>query len=264
MWSIDVCSKHSQYLSSIGIQNKRDISRIHHESFHEWFRLHVEEGYEEAREEIKILAKGPMLIARKYNSYTINGFKFHTQSYDESRPVQSSGVALLAETTCFERGNKDSFITGNKTYYGIIKEIIELDYHHKGYVVVFKCDWVDNRAQDKWVKTDQFGVTTVNFKHLFNTGERILDEPFILASQAAQVYYVPDPIEPEWFAVVQSKPRDMYDMDDIAENENLNNNHFVELPDLHSNVTVNVVAGDVPCVRTDIDGIIVDAKKPRK
>ncbi|XP_062182055.1 uncharacterized protein LOC133886331 [Phragmites australis] len=164
-----------------------------------------------------------MLIARKYNSYTINGFKFHTQSYDERRPVQSSGVALLAETTCFERGNKDSFITGNKTYYGIIKEIIELDYHHKGYVVVFKCDWVDNRVQDKWVKTDQFGVTTVNFKHLFNT-------------------------------VVQSKPRDMYDMDDIAENENLNNNHFVELPDLRSNVTVNVVASDVPCVRTDIDG----------
>jgi nicotinic acid mononucleotide adenylyltransferase len=54
---------------------------------------------EEACDEIKKLAKDPMLIARQYNSYTINGFNFHTQSYDENRGFQSSGVALAAETT---------------------------------------------------------------------------------------------------------------------------------------------------------------------
>jgi len=73
--------------------------------------------------------------------------------------------------------------------------------------VLFKCDLVDNRVQNKWVKTDQFGITSVNFKHLFNIGEKISDEPFILASQAVQVYYVPDPVDTEWTAVVQSKPR---------------------------------------------------------
>jgi len=36
------------------------------------------------------------MIATTYNSYAINGFKFHTFSYDEGRPVQGSGVALVA------------------------------------------------------------------------------------------------------------------------------------------------------------------------
>jgi hypothetical protein len=62
-------------------------------------------------------------------------------------------------------------VVRNKIYYGIIKEIIELNYCNKGSIVLFKCDWVDNR----WVKTDQFGITSVNLNHLFNTGERLLD-----------------------------------------------------------------------------------------
>jgi hypothetical protein len=84
--------------------------------------------------------------------------------------------------------------------------------------VLFKCVWVDNRVHNKWVRTDKFGITSANFKYLFNTGEKISDEPFILSSQASQVYYVPDPIETEWVTVVQPKPRDLYRSDD-AENE---------------------------------------------
>jgi hypothetical protein len=225
----------------------------------------VEEIGEEASDEIQILAKAPMMIARKYSSYTINGFDFHTKSYDDGRSVQNSGVALIAESECFERGNKDNIILGNKTYYGIIKEIVELNYQHKGNVVLFKCDWVDNRVQDKWVKTDQFGVTSVNFRYLFNTGEKISDEPFILASQAVQVFYVPDPIDTEWAAVLQSKPRDFYDMDNL-ESEHLDNGNglVVPLQDLKGNVTVDIINGVVPAVRTDIDSIIVEPKKSRK
>jgi hypothetical protein len=225
----------------------------------------VEEIGEEASDEIQILAKAPMMTARKYSSYTINGFDFHTKSYDDGRSVQNSGVALIAESECFERGNKDNIILGNKTYYGIIKEIVELNYQHKGNVVLFKCDWVDNRVQDKWVKTDQFGVTSVNFRYLFNTGEKISDEPFILASQAVQVFYVPDPIDTEWAAVLQSKPRDFYDMDNL-ESEHLDNGNglVVPLQDLKGNVTVDIINGVVPAVRADIDSIIVEPKKSRK
>ena len=225
----------------------------------------MEEIGEEASDEIQILAKASMMIARKYSSYTINGFDFHTKSYDDGRSVQNSGVALIAESECFERGNKDNIILGNKTYYGIIKEIVELNYQHKGNVVLFKCDWVDNHVQDKWVKIDQFGVTSVNFRYLFNTGEKISDEPFILASQAVQVFYVPDPIDTEWAAVLQSKPRDFYDMDNL-ESEHLDNGNGLVVPlhDLKGNVTVDIINGVVPAVRTDIDGIIVEPKKSRK
>jgi hypothetical protein len=120
-------------------------------------------------------------------------------------------------------------------------------------------------VQDKWIKTDQFGITSVNIKHLFNTGEKVSDEPFILASQAVQVYYVSDPIDTEWAAVVQSKPRDVYDFDNL-ENEHIDNDSglTVLLPDLNRNVTVDIINGIVPSVRTDIDGIIVDPKKSEK
>ena len=99
---------------------------------------------EEAPNEIKNLAKMPMMAARKYSSYRINGFDFHTYSYDVGRSVQNSGVALVAETTCFESGNNNDFLMGKKTYYGVIKDIVELNYAHEGNVVLFKCDWVDN------------------------------------------------------------------------------------------------------------------------
>ena len=206
-----------------------------------------------------------MMIAHKYSSYTINGFNFHIQSYDEGRSIQNSGVAVTAESTSFEIGNNDNIIIGTNTYYGIIKEILEINYQHKGNVVLFKCDWVDNRVHNKWVKTDQFGITSVNFQHLFNTGERISDEPFILASQALQVYYVPDPVDTEWAAVVQSKPRDVYDFDNL-ESESVDNDNGVvqQLAALNVDVAVDIVNGTIPTIRTDIDGTLVDPKKTKK
>ena len=103
-------------------------------------------------------------------------------------------------------------------------------------------------------KKDQFGVTSVNLKHLFNTGENMLDEPFILTSQAVQVYYVKEGPESDWYAVAQSKPRDLYDM--VVDNEIRN-----PMPDLDANVDLSGLFGDVVHVRTDIDGVIVAERK---
>jgi len=89
------------------------------------------------------------MSARKYISYSINGFNFHTKSYDEGRPIQNSGVAVVVEATTFEGRNNNYGIIRNNIYYGVIKEILELNYNHKGSVVLFKCDWVDKHVQDK-------------------------------------------------------------------------------------------------------------------
>jgi len=148
----------------------------------------------------------------------------------------------------------------SKTYYGVIKDILELNYHHQGKIVLFKCDWIDNRVRDKWVKIDKFGVTMVNFKHLFNTGDKELDEPFIFASQATQVYYVQDPIDADWFAVLKSKQRDMYDMEERLDNSTEIGSF---LPDLDAHTQVNVSIGG-SCVRTDIDGIMIAENQPSK
>jgi hypothetical protein len=102
----------------------------------------------------------------------------------------------------------------------------------------------------------------MNFKHLFNTGEKISDEPFILASQAVQVFYVPNPIDIEWVAVVQPKPQDLYGSED-GENDILDDDNDVAMtiPYMNPNVNVSVVGECVPCARTNIDGIIVNRVK---
>lgn len=47
-----------------------------------------------------------------------------------------------------------------------------------------------------------------------------IDEPYILATQAEQVYYVKDTRDPKWFVVVKTKPRDLYDFPPTEEEEN--------------------------------------------
>ena len=61
-------------------------------------------------EEIQTLSNEPLMVATKYNSYTINGHNFHTKSYDEGRSVQCSGVALVAQTSSFSSGNNSALL----------------------------------------------------------------------------------------------------------------------------------------------------------
>jgi len=56
---------------------------------------------EKVPDEIEILAQAPITSAQKYSSYRINGFDFYAESYDVARSIQSSGVSLVAKSTCF-------------------------------------------------------------------------------------------------------------------------------------------------------------------
>jgi hypothetical protein len=77
------------------------------------------------------------------------------------------------------------------------------------------------------------------------------------------VYYVPE--DNDWSTAVQSKPRDVYDLDNL-ENEHTDSDMGSVWPlyDLSVDVTMDIVNGVVPSVRTDIDGIIIDPKKTKK
>jgi hypothetical protein len=96
--------------------------------------------------------------------------------------------------------------------------------------------------------------------------ERLLDEPFILASQATHVYYVQDLIDREWSVVVRSKPREIYDMaaSDSEQADHQNEFHS-PIPDLYTKVyDLNIFLQDMNYVRTDIDGTIVAEKRGSK
>lgn len=69
-------------------------------------------------------------------------------------------------------------------YYGVVKEIWEVSYT-KFSVPIFKCKWVDNKTG---IKIDDTGLTVMDFRKV---GYK--NEPFIIAKQASQVFYVKDP-----------------------------------------------------------------------
>ena len=74
-------------------------------------------------------------------------------------------------------GNKDS-------YFGVIEEIWELEYGPL-MIPLFRCQWV-NRAGGG-ITIDRYEMTIVDFKKI---GYK--DEPFVLAKDVAQVFYVKD------------------------------------------------------------------------
>ncbi|KAL7209929.1 hypothetical protein ACSBR1_031488 [Camellia fascicularis] len=75
--------------------------------------------------------------------------------------------------------------------------------------VLFKCDWINN-VRGK--KEDNFKFTLINFNHLLYRDDQITNEPFILVSQAEQVWYVADPIESDCQVVVKMSQRGLFDM----------------------------------------------------
>ncbi|KAG8371276.1 hypothetical protein BUALT_Bualt13G0070700 [Buddleja alternifolia] len=88
---------------------------------------------------------------------------------------------------------------------GVLQNVIELDYFQGGKIVMFECDWVSpGRAQ----KQDDNGFTLVNFSR-----SRQHNDPFVLASQVQQVFYVEDSLEKGSHVVVRAKARDSFDMD---------------------------------------------------
>ena len=68
-----------------------------------------------------------------------------------------------------------------------------------------KCEWFDTLSQSG-METDECGFTLVNMQRHLRT-----EEPYIIASQASQVFYVSDPLEPQWGVIVRMVPRHIFD-----------------------------------------------------
>ncbi|CAN6334708.1 unnamed protein product, partial [Urochloa humidicola] len=108
--SIFLCRKHLNVLYANKRQNKREIERAHHSTFHSWFSNYVQSLIDRGNDvpdEVKILAQKPYMMVKKYNSYSINGFTFHTRSYAEGKVTQCDAVALVAKTSSFS-SSKDN------------------------------------------------------------------------------------------------------------------------------------------------------------
>lgn len=144
-----------------------------------------------------------------YPGYLINGKRYHTN--DVERCTQDYGISVDAQTICRSSARDTAHVQADISYYGIIREIIVLDFHTFRFPVS-RCNWPNIVTG---VKEDE-GFTLVNLHDGLNQLQR---DPFILASQAKQVLYSRENESSSWYVVLKAPPRGFHELDEFDENE---------------------------------------------
>ena len=150
------------------------------------------------------LANYPSRVVSRYKSHIVHRFRFRIKSVDDKHKNQNCGVFVLA--------NVPGAI-GQVNCYGRVVDMFEVKYYGHAEpgdrgrpMMLFKCEWI-NSESPRGMKIDQYEFTMVNFNQL-----GFKEDPFILASQALQAFYVEDTIEKDWHVVVRTQPRDLFDV----------------------------------------------------
>ncbi|XP_021768464.1 uncharacterized protein LOC110732769 [Chenopodium quinoa] len=179
--------------------SKTDLQLIkeHNCSFLTWFKDRVMSQLSttpnDVSDTLRWLAYGSKCQVISYEGYDINGYSFYTSRQDDKTTMQNSGVKVIGLSSEFVSKHDKTLVDRKKFYYGVIEEIIELDYVDFK-MPLFRCKWADISRGVK--KDEQGNLTLVNFGRPGH-----LADPFILASQAKQVFYMADPANRKWSVV---------------------------------------------------------------
>ncbi|XP_065860347.1 uncharacterized protein [Euphorbia lathyris] len=172
----DYLSLHKEELTR---ENPLNVEKRHEAEFASWFKDRVtslhRNGSLGPKDDLYVLGLGPGRRVSKYSGIIVKGIRFHTLERNQHRSTQNNGVMVEGE-----QNSKDV------NFYGILQEIIELDYLYGKRVYMFKCDWWDVSDNRNGIRDDGKLVSV-------NIGRKwYADQPFILASQAEQVFYIDD------------------------------------------------------------------------
>nr|GEX88919.1 hypothetical protein [Tanacetum cinerariifolium] len=176
------------------------LDRARDEKFAQWFKEHIQSN--DGNEHLKVLARGPMRYVESYKGYFVNGYKFHILKHGDGRVTHNSGVCVKGST--YNEFEYD--------YYGLLVDVLEVNYGDSNglcVVVLFKCDWFE---PIQGVRVNRkHNLVDVKYK-----SKGFQNDPFILASQAEQVYYAPYPLMTkdlkDWWAVVKATARNIYEV----------------------------------------------------
>ncbi|KAH0729589.1 hypothetical protein KY290_000721 [Solanum tuberosum] len=226
--------EHEQEVNNHPQRSKWSKAKDHCQNFSQWFEIRALQ--EDVPDLIKELSTGPNSVAKRYSGYLINGYRFHIRQRD---------ARLVASTTSFASSKDKNPIAADLTYYGRIVDIVELDYFSHFKVVLFKCDWYE-------VVKDIYGLTYVYFNRRCSQ-----EEPFVLASQVHQCFYVQDPYDQDRHYVMKTVPRDLFNMSDEFESD-LPQSYENELSEHLMGPSIPEDDGEVTLVRTDVPETVID------
>lgn len=98
---------------------------------------------------------------------------------------------------CYYSTQYNNPISVEIDYYGVLFDVIQLQYFGNLQVGLFNCLWYNVLSEGNGLKVDEYGFNCVKNINFLNTYE-----PFILASQVKQVFYLNDKIDPSWSTVL--------------------------------------------------------------
>lgn len=153
---------------------------------------------------LRWLAFEPRNIAQSYKGYVINGHRFLTD--DVKRKTQNNGVVYGAFSICRSTAHDTTnHMVNIVDYYGVITDIIRLDYH-MFQIPIFRCNWANkgNGVKEK----DGFILVNLNLNQ-----SAFLKDPYILASQAKQVFYSVEDDSSPWSVVMRAPPRGYHELE---------------------------------------------------
>jgi len=160
--------------------------------------------------------QGRCVVCQKHSGFIINGVRFCTEARDSVKVTQNSGVSLVAKTMQISSAKDKNPIYSDMIYYGVVKEIWEIDYVSFR-MPVFLCDWVQS---NNGVKVNKNGFTLVDLQRLGHQSE-----PFVMATHVKQVFYVRSQGNSRWSYVFATQSKDymneiqaeVHDSDILAE-----------------------------------------------
>ncbi|KAL6350674.1 hypothetical protein AAG906_028127 [Vitis piasezkii] len=232
--TIEFCTEYLSNVDAIGVPSSTNVDHKVGVPIPGGHHRIVIANKEPISETLRWIAHGPTHYVSKYHGYVINGSHYNTKDCDELRVTQNSAVSIVATTMQISSAKDKNPIFGELCFYGIITEIWDLDY------TMFRI------PSD--IKVDEFGLTLVDFTKMAHKSD-----PFILASQAKQVFYVQDQLDPRWSVVLSTPQRDFSistkDSDDFMNNSIEHHPLITTLPQVESFDTMD--DSDVICIRGD-------------
>nr|ABA98446.1 transposon protein, putative, CACTA, En/Spm sub-class [Oryza sativa Japonica Group] len=134
------------------------ITRHHIDTFPAWLRQHLM-GNESINQQLAFLARGPSGSIATFQGYEINGYTFYTRAQDmKTRTKTALFVSMPWDT---------------------MEQLPHIT------VPLFRCQWV--RLTGGGVMIDDSGMTTIDLNKVGYS-----DEPFVLANDVTQVFFVKD------------------------------------------------------------------------
>ncbi|XP_066333088.1 uncharacterized protein [Miscanthus floridulus] len=231
------------------------------QGFAKWFRCHIENKCKENPESISeglwALSCGPDLRVKTCAACKVNGVRYSAVDRENFLLTQNSGVMT--------EGSHDG---NNIDFYGVLKEVIELQYNSnlqvRRTVVLFRCDWFKQEGKTIGLRDDGH-FKSINVQSLWYK-----TDPFILATQSKKIFYLQDTsLGKDWRVVQKFEYRNIYDVaekdeasHDVHQDDYCSDTEHVVQAGADNEVTHNIQGGEASIIEGNLQDLISSKKQP--